>query len=57
MIGTRYDVLAARKLNISLPKTAVCHELMNSALASSGARRDHSGLHRPLKTLANHEIG
>jgi len=47
----------ARQLNISLPNTAACHELMNSAVASGGAQWDHSGLVRVLEKLANHEIG
>jgi 3-hydroxyisobutyrate dehydrogenase-like beta-hydroxyacid dehydrogenase len=47
----------ARKLNLSLPNTATCQELFNSAVASGGGRWDHSGLVRVLEKLAAHEIG
>jgi 2-hydroxy-3-oxopropionate reductase len=47
----------ARKLNLSLPNTAACQELMNSAVALGGGRWDHSGLVRVLEKLADHEIG
>ncbi len=47
----------ARKLNLSLPNTAACQELMNSAVALGGGRWDHSGLVRVLEKMADHEIG
>lgn len=47
----------ARALNLALPNSASCLELLNSAVASGGARWDHSGLVRVLEKLANHEIG
>ena len=47
----------ARTLNLSLPNTAACQELFNSAIACGGGRWDHSGLVRVLEGLANHEIG
>src|SRR5467141_2021104 len=45
----------ARKLNLSLPHTAACQELMNSAVALGGGRWDHSGLVRVLEKMADHE--
>jgi 2-hydroxy-3-oxopropionate reductase len=47
----------ALTLNLSLPNTAACQQLMNSAIANGGARLDHSGLVRALELLAGHEIG
>jgi 2-hydroxy-3-oxopropionate reductase len=47
----------ARKLNMSLPNTAACQELFNSAVASGGGRWDHSGLVQVLEKLANQQIG
>lgn len=47
----------ARKLNLSLPNTAGCQELLNSAVACGGARWDHSGLVRVLEQMSAHEIG
>jgi 2-hydroxy-3-oxopropionate reductase len=47
----------ARKLNLSLPNTATCQQLFNSAAAEGGNRWDHSGLVRVLEQLANHEVG
>jgi 2-hydroxy-3-oxopropionate reductase len=47
----------ARILNLSMPNTAVCQQLLNSAIANGGARWDHSGLVRVLEQLAEHEIG
>jgi 2-hydroxy-3-oxopropionate reductase len=46
----------ARKLALSLPNTAACQELFNSAVAAGGARWDHSGLVRVLEKMANHEL-
>jgi 2-hydroxy-3-oxopropionate reductase len=47
----------ARKLNLSLPNTATCQELFNSAVGAGGGRWDHSGMVRVLEKLASHEIG
>jgi 2-hydroxy-3-oxopropionate reductase len=47
----------ARKLNLSLPGTATCQQLFNSAAAEGGSRWDHSGLVRVLERLANYEVG
>ncbi|HUW79276.1 MAG TPA: 2-hydroxy-3-oxopropionate reductase [Acidocella sp.] len=47
----------ARALGISLPNTATCQELFNSAAANGGSAWDHSGMVRVLEKLANHEIG
>ena len=47
----------ALSLNLSLPNTASCQQLMNAAIANGGARSDHSGLVRALELLAGHEIG
>jgi 2-hydroxy-3-oxopropionate reductase len=47
----------ARKLNMSLPNTATCQELFNSAVAFGGGRWDHSGLVQVLEKLANQQIG
>ncbi len=46
----------ARSLELSLPCTAICHELLNSAIANFGKDLDHSGLVRVLETLAQHQI-
>ena len=50
-------VEGARKLNLSLPNTAVCQQLLNSAMALDGGGWDHSGLIQVLEKLANHQIG
>lgn len=47
----------ARALHLSLPNTATCQELFNSAYANGGAAWDHSGMVRVLEMMANHEIG
>ena len=47
----------ARTLQLSLPMTAVCQQVMNAAAARGGAGRDHSGLVRALEVMANHELG
>jgi 2-hydroxy-3-oxopropionate reductase len=46
----------ARKLNLSLPNTAMCQQLFSSAMALGGNRWDHSGLVQVLERLANHEV-
>lgn len=46
----------ARSLELSLPCTALCHELLNSAMANFGNDLDHSGLARVLEMLADHQI-
>jgi 2-hydroxy-3-oxopropionate reductase len=47
----------ARALHLSLPNTATCQELFNSASANGGAAWDHSGMVKVLELLASHEIG
>jgi 2-hydroxy-3-oxopropionate reductase len=47
----------ARALHLSLPNTATCQELFNSASANGGAAWDHSGMVKVLELLAGHEIG
>jgi len=46
----------ARKMNLSLPNTAMCQQLFNSAMAFGGNGWDHSGLVQVLERLANHEV-
>jgi 2-hydroxy-3-oxopropionate reductase len=46
----------ARFLELSLPCTALCHEMLNSAIANFGIDLDHSGLVRVLELLADHQI-
>jgi 2-hydroxy-3-oxopropionate reductase len=46
----------ARSLDLSLPGTALCHEMMNSAIANFGNDQDHSGLVRVLELLGAHQI-
>jgi 2-hydroxy-3-oxopropionate reductase len=45
------------QLNVSLPGTAGCREMIKAALARDGAQWDHSALVRVIETLANHEVG
>jgi 2-hydroxy-3-oxopropionate reductase len=47
----------ARTLQMSLPMTAVCQQMMNAAAARGGGSWDHSGLVRALELMANHELG
>lgn len=47
----------ARSLQLSLPMTAICQQVMNAAAAHGGGGWDHSGLVRALEVMANHEIG
>jgi len=47
----------ARSLQMSLPMTAICQQIMNAAAARGGGSWDHSGLVRALEVMANHEIG
>ena len=47
----------AASLNLSLPHTASCHQLMNAAIANGGAKWDHSALVRVLEMMANLPIG
>ena len=47
----------ARSLQMSLPMTAVCQQMMNAAAARGGGSWDHSGLIRALEVMANHELG
>ena len=52
----RLAIEGARSLNLSLPNTAACQELFNSAVACGDGRCDHSALVRVLERLANHEL-
>ena len=47
----------ARALQMSLPATSICQQLMNACAARGGKIWDHSALVRAAETLANHEIG
>src|SRR5471032_1893079 len=47
----------AKAMHLSLPNTATCQELFNSASANGGAAWDHSGMVKMLELLAGHEIG
>jgi 2-hydroxy-3-oxopropionate reductase len=47
----------ARSLQMTLPATAICQQVMNAAAARGGGSWDHSGLVRALEVMANHEIG
>jgi 2-hydroxy-3-oxopropionate reductase len=47
----------ARSLQMSLPATAVCQQMMNAAAARGGGSWDHSALVRALEGMANHELG
>jgi len=47
----------ARTLQMSLPMTAVCQQMMNAAAARGGGSWDHSALVRALEVMANHELG
>ena len=42
----------ARALHLSLPNTATCQELFNSATAHGGAAWDHSGMVKALESMA-----
>src|SRR5471032_1240890 len=46
----------ARALHLSLPNTATCQELFNSASANGGAAWDHSGMVKMLEIMSNHQI-
>lgn len=46
----------ARSLELSLPCTALCHEMLNAAMANFGNDLDHSGLVRVLEKLADHQV-
>lgn len=52
----RLALEGAAFLQLSLPCTALCQEMFNSAIANFGQDLDHSGLVRVLEKLANHEI-
>jgi 2-hydroxy-3-oxopropionate reductase len=47
----------ARELQLSLPVTAICQQLLNACVAGGGAGWDHSAMVRALETLAAHQIG
>lgn len=48
---------AAKALQVSLPNTATCQELLNACAANGGAAWDHSGMVKALELMANYEIG
>ncbi len=43
-------------LGLSLPGTALAHELLNAVVAQGGSDLDHSALVLALETLANHKV-
>jgi 2-hydroxy-3-oxopropionate reductase len=47
---------SARKMNLSLPNTAMAQELFNAIAADGGSDLDHSSLVMALEKLANHTI-
>jgi len=47
---------AARKMELSLPNTAIAQELFNAVAAHGGEDLDHSAMVLALEKLANHEI-
>jgi len=47
---------SASALGISLPNTAVAHEMFNACIAHGGAKWDNSAIVKMLEKLANHEI-
>jgi 2-hydroxy-3-oxopropionate reductase len=47
----------AKRLKMSLPHTALCQELFNSALGAGDGELDDSALLKVLERLANHELG
>src|SRR5690554_1036581 len=47
---------SARKLDVSLPATALCQQLFSSCAAHGGKGWDHSALIRALELQAGHEI-
>lgn len=47
---------SARKLDISLPATALCQQLFSACAAHGGRAWDHSALIRALEMQADHEI-
>jgi len=47
----------ARELQLSLPVTAICQQLLNACAAAGGSKWDHSGMVRALESMSHHEIG
>jgi len=47
----------AKRLQMSLPHTALCQEMFNAALAAGDGDLDDSALLKVLERLANHELG
>lgn len=47
----------ANQLGLSLPQTAFCQQLLNSARGNGEGDLDHSGLVRQLERLAGHALG
>jgi 2-hydroxy-3-oxopropionate reductase len=46
----------ARELKLSLPVTAICHQLFNACSAAGGGKWDHSAMVRALEMLASHQV-
>ena len=47
----------AKALGLSLPNTAVTHQMFSACIANGGAAWDHSALVKALEIMANHRIG
>lgn len=47
----------AKRLQMSIPHTALCQEMFNSALAAGDGELDDSALLKVIEKLANHEVG
>jgi len=47
----------AKRLQMSLPHTALCQEMFNAALAAGDGALDDSAILKVLEGLANHELG
>ena len=47
----------AKRLQMSLPHTALCQEMFNAALAAGDGELDDSALLKVIEKLANHELG
>lgn len=47
----------ARELQLALPATALCQQLLNACAAAGGAKLDHSAMATVLEAMANAKIG
>ena len=47
----------AGRMEVSIPMTSICRDLMNACTAQGGAGWDHSALVRAYELLADHELG